>query len=192
MLIALLILSCSPVALLDYAMAKWQVEAGFQIEDAYKWLYQATRGGEHATPDRQSASKWLEQEWALLQSATKDPVWEPLCPDGSIGRLNLRPFRDRGGSKDAVLEAFLDSSGQYRPEPDLFLEAWRKLGDRLKYEPVGRVNYREWQRLDAALKAKDYPAVHHSTEYKRANAPAYRILTRQAYEAIYRTIEAPR
>ena len=69
------------VDLLTFSLAAWQKEPEMRIEDAYKWLYQATRGGEHAVPDEDSARKWLDEEWATLGSPYKnEPEWEPLCP----------------------------------------------------------------------------------------------------------------
>src|SRR3982751_389691 len=98
---AVLVLACLPSALLDFAIPKWKADKSVHIEDAYKWLYQATRGGEHAVPDEDSARKWLDGEWQFLGNPLKDePDWEPLCPGSEIGRLNLRPFKAGGGKED--------------------------------------------------------------------------------------------
>ena len=173
-----LILSCLPAALLNFAIPKWKADKNTRIEDAYKWTYQATRGGEHAVPDEESARKWLDSEWSELGKPTADEVvWEPLCPGSEIGRLNLRPFRKSGGKSDDLLEAFLASSREYRSEQSSFVDAWLELGKRLKKKPAGKLNYKEWAKFDAEMKAKNYPAIHHSETYEKVNHPAYRILT---------------
>lgn len=173
-----LILACKPTALLDFAIPKWKSDNNMRIADAYKWTYQATRGGEHAMPDRDSARKWLEREWHSMGGEPMDKVeWSPLCPGGEIGRLNIRPFKTRGGEADDVLDAFLASASEFRSEPDDFTDAWNELGRRLKKRKIGKLEYREWLRLDAEMKAKNYPAVHHSEAYNEAYSPAYRILT---------------
>jgi hypothetical protein len=177
-LVLFVLLSCLPSALIDFALPKWKAAKNVRIEDAYKWTYQATRGGEHAVPDTQSARKWLENEWASLSTEkSNEPVWEPLCPGGEIGRLNLRPFRAKGGNPDDLLQAFLTSSRDYRSDGANFLAAWNELGRRLKTKPAGRLDKRSWIDLDAAMKAKSYPAIHHSKTYEKSNDPAYRILT---------------
>jgi len=174
---AVLLLSCLPAALLDFAMPIWKADKKLQIEDAYKWTYQATRGGEHAAPDRGTAMKWLGAEWdSLTPELPGEDVWQPLCPDGSIGRLNLRPFRAAAGGRDALLNAFLDSARLFKSEPKSFISAWSEFGKRLKREPTWRITYQDWQRLDAQMKSKNYPAIHHSDAYNRALRPAYRIL----------------
>ena len=169
--------ACLPTALLDFAIPKWKTDKSTRIEDAYKYLYQATRGGEHAVPDRESAKKWLDNEWLSLgETIQHEPTWEPLCPDGEIGRLNLRPFKNDGGKADDLLKAFLASASEYKTEPSAFAEAWAELGRRLKKQGFDSITHREWRRLDGEMKKKKYPAIHHSDVYKKANRPAYRVL----------------
>jgi hypothetical protein len=174
-----LLLACAPSALMDYAIPRWKNDKEMRIEDAYKWTYQATRGGEHAVPDRESARTWLEREWQTMGDEPKNEnEWVALCPGGEIGRLNLRAFRSGGGKMDDILDAFLASATEYKSEPKAFTDAWAELGKRLKAKSVGTLTHKEWLRLDTEMKKKDYPAVHHSEPYKKANRPAYRIITR--------------
>lgn len=173
-----LFLLCLPASLIDFAVPKWRADSNFRIDDAYKYLYQATRGGEHAAPDRESAKKWLDREWQNLGPAIKgEPMWEPLCPDGEIGRLNLRPFRDKGGKADDLLDAFLRSARDHKTEVSAFTAAWEELGRRLTVKKIGVLDHTTWKKLDDEMRAKNYPAIHHSDEYNGANRPAYRILT---------------
>jgi hypothetical protein len=46
----------------DFAIEKWRNDPEVRIEDAYKWLYQATRGNEHAAADEKMVREYLEQE----------------------------------------------------------------------------------------------------------------------------------
>lgn len=177
-LASLLLLACTPAALLDFAIPRWRSDPNVRIDDAYKWTYQAIRGGEHAVPDRDSARKWLEREWQTMgNDPANDNEWVPLCPGGEIGRLNLRPYKAKGGKPDDLLDAFIISANEYRSEPGNFTKAWAELGKRLKQKSVGSLTYKEWLRFDAEMKKKGYPAVHHSEAYNKANRPAYRIIT---------------
>ncbi|CAN5464925.1 hypothetical protein BH10ACI3_BH10ACI3_09020 [soil metagenome] len=173
-----LILSCLPSALIDFALPKWKADKSVRIEDAYKWTYQATRGGEHAVPDTASARKWLDSEWEALGAPDgKEKIWEPLCPGGDMGRLNLRPFRNSGGKPGDLIDAFLASSREYRSDGTNFVTAWNELGKRLIKRTYGNLNHRSWAKFDAEMKAANYPAIHHSETYEKVNHPAYRILT---------------
>jgi hypothetical protein len=180
-----LILSCLPSALIDFALPKWEADPDMRIEDAYKWLYQATRGGEHMVPSRDAAADWLEKEWQSVGPAKKEePLWEPLCPDGSIGRLNIRPFKARGGTTGDLVDAFLASSKAFRSEPERFLAVWNRLGSKLKGRRQGNFRHSEWVRLDTEMKARNYPAVHHSKYFAAARHPAYRVITAAEAESL--------
>ena len=175
------VLTCTPHALVDLALARWRAEPEVRIEDAYKWLYQATRGGEHAVPDEKMARDRLEQEWQTLgEPRTDEPLWQPLCPDGAIGRLNLRPFRARGGKMEDLLAAFVDSSRTLHTDESGFIATWNELGKRLKHSSRGRLTWRDWKTLDRKMRMAGYPAIHHSKTYDAARRPAYRVLTGEA------------
>lgn len=172
-------LACTPQALVDFAFSKWQADKALRIEDVYKWTYQATRGGEHAAPDREAAAAWLDREWKKLDAMTApEPEWEPLCgEDGEIGRFNLRPYKARGGSQAALVNAFLASAAEYRSESAAFTAAWAAVGKKIKEKSFNAINYDEWLRLDRQMSEKGYPAIHHSDPYNKERRPAYRVLT---------------
>jgi hypothetical protein len=156
-----------------------------RIEDAYKWVFQATRGAEHAAPSEAEARQWLAREWAALGPARPDePLIEFLRHDAHLVRLNLRSAKARGVSEEALLRAFLASAAGFRGLPSGFKYAWTALGERLRQRPQGHLTRAEWERVDAVMKAKDYPAVHHSEPYRAAYAPAYRVLRRTDAEAL--------
>lgn len=177
--------ACTPSVLLDHAVLRWSTDDATAIEDAYKWLFQATRGGEHAAPDAESARKWLEREWASLGEAKEnEPFWESLCPCGEIGRLNLRPFRDRGGSREALLDAFMTSCGQFAPDKDAFIAAWTELGRRLTQGVLGVLSDSDWLEMELKMREEGYPAVHHSVDYRNVYTPAYRVITNTEYQRL--------
>ena len=174
----ILVLACLPSALIDFALPQWKTEPDFQIEDAYKWIYQAARGGEHAVPDQAMAQKYLEGEWSALGEPSPDEqIWQPLCADESIGRINLRPFRAKGGTLDDLLDAFVKSSQKFDNGEANFIDAWNELGKRLKSKSAGNLRRKDWKRLDREMKRKNYPAIHHSKIYEESIHPAYRIVT---------------
>ncbi|MEQ1605115.1 MAG: hypothetical protein ABL999_09615 [Pyrinomonadaceae bacterium] len=174
-----LLLSCLPSALIDFALPKWKADKNVRIEDAYKWTFQATRGGEHAVPDAESTRKWMMGEWdSLSTKSVAEPIWEPLCKGEEVGRLNLRPFKTRGGNADDLLEAFLASSREYRSTSDNFILAWNELGKRLEKRPAGNLTHRSWFALNLEMKDSNFPAIHHSKKYSEAAQPAYRIVTK--------------
>ena len=155
-------------------------EPELRVEDAYKWLFHATRGGEHAVENEFAVRKRLENEWATLGPPHPgEPLWVPLTADGRIGRLNLRPYRAQGGAPEPLHAAFLASAQAFDAAPARFRRAWCALGLELKKQPVGHLTADEWRRFDRDMRARDYPASHHSPEFEQARHPAYRVLTRE-------------
>ena len=167
-----------PAGVLPFAEAALAADPEVRIEDAYKWLFHATRGGEHAIRDDAAARTWLEREWESLGPPDPgEPLVVPLRQDGSLVRMNLRPFKTRGGSREALLQAFARSARSFRASGDEFVSAWDGLGARLEKGPVGRLDAAAWRRLDAEARTKGFPALHHSPAYETARRPAYRVLT---------------
>ena len=176
----------------DFFLAQARAEPELRIEDAYKWLFHATRGGEHAVANEVLARRWLENEWATLGPPQPgEPLWTPLTPDGRIGRLNLRPYRAQGGDPEPLLAAFVEGAKSFDASPVRFRAAWRALGRELKKQPVGHLTWAEWKRLDREMRARDYPASHHSPEYERTRQPAYRVLTGTEARRLLDALPAP-
>ena len=178
-LLPLLLSACAAAPDPDaaYFLAQAPADPDLRIEDAYKWLVHATRGGEHAIENEFAVRKWLEMEWATLGPPLEnEPLWIPLTPDGRIGRLNLRPYRARGGSPDALHAAFLAGAQSFDASPSRFRAAWKDLGRALAQQPVGHLTFPEWQRFNQEMRAQDFPACHHSPAYESVRHPAYRVL----------------
>ncbi len=160
-------------------------EAG--VEDAYKWLFQAARGGEHAAPSEAAARRWLEAEWATLGSPLPgEPLVVPLRPDGAVVRLSLRPFKTAGGDPEALLQAFLSSARGFEPDPGLFVAAWRAFGRGLPRGGADGKDAGTFEELDRASEKAGWPARHHSPGYADARKPAYRVLTGPEAERLVR------
>jgi hypothetical protein len=177
-------------SLVSFSLDAFAADPETRIEDAYKWLFQAANGGEHAVLDEETARAWLEREWASLGPASPgESLAVRLRPDGAVVRLNLRPFRDRGGQPGDLLEAFLRSARAVEADTVLFRESWSAFGERIASHPLGPLNGREWTRLDAAMRAKGYPAVHHSNAYASVRRPAYRVLTKEEVELLVRHLQ---
>jgi hypothetical protein len=165
-----------------------RADDAIRIEDAFKWIYQATQGGEHAAPSRDGAGRWLDEEWnALGAPQPGEPLVQPLG-DSGIVRLNLRPYRARGGTRDAILDAFIASANEFSPKPDVFAREWEALGAALKTGPIGALTRADWEGLDAKARPRGYPAVHHSDHYNDARHPAYRILTAKQADALLKRL----
>ncbi len=183
MLLALLFIAPSPM--LDFALSSWAATPQMEIEDAYKWLFHACQGAEHAVPDLDGPRQWLTGEWKTLAPPTdRERLWIPLRPDGALGRINLRVYRARGGTEEPLLNAFVASARGYRADRAEFRAVWHQLGNWVHHHPFHRVTHSAWIRLDKEVAPRGYPAIDHSVGYEHAYRPAYRVLTRREFEAL--------
>ena len=173
--------STSPSTLIDFALTIWKADPAVRIEDAYKWIFQATRGGEHLVPSRETARLSLEKEWHSVSGIHEgERLWDPLSPGGEVGRLNIRPYKASGGSVEDLLNAFILSSQSFQREGSAFEDVWQGLGDRLRAGSHRNLSFHDWSSLDAEQREKEYPAISHSQQYRTDHFPAYRILTFEA------------
>ena len=112
--------------------------------DVYKFLYQGVMGPSHAYVSPGAALQWLENEWQQLPEpqvgytspTTVDslPLIEPLCPDGTLVRLNLAPLWQLV-TRDVPTDAWPDSGRHTR---ELVARTARVLGRQVASQPVSR------------------------------------------------------
>jgi hypothetical protein len=158
-----------------------------QVADYYKLAHQAAFGPRHAVPDPGHVRARLMAEVEAIRSeqgaSTSDgrpapvPLIEPLRPDSSLVRVNLRPFLRAGGDPEAVLAAFLSTADEVRGRRDVFDRYWScfhamaEEGDLVATTEHLRT-YRRAREREAL------PAGRHSEAYVAAYRPAYRVVLR--------------
>ena len=148
-----------------------------RIEDLYKRLHQAWMGPEHAVRSRKAAIEDLRREWEALGPSGEVPeelitILESGAP---FVRVHLRPWRDRGGTKEILADSFVRSALEHAASPESFRAAWRRTGEDIR---CGRLPFEssKYADLDEKLGAAGYPPIHHSTAYAGALRPAYRVV----------------
>lgn len=145
-----------------------------QPADVYKLLHQACLGSEHAVDDPQRARQWLEHELATMGPGPDEPLCDPIAPDGSLLRLHLRPFLANSGDPEQLLQAFVRTANYFHGKTAALEQA-------LTLAATGELPFdaSALQQLGEEMKARAYPAMHHSPTYQAAYRPAYRVLSAQ-------------
>jgi len=144
-------------------------------QDVYKLVFQAAMGSRHAGLDSAMAAAWLEREIASLAVGPEEPVLDTISADGRMVRVNLRPYFSAGGSRGALLSAFVRTAREYRGSTS---ELRRGLADVERMAAAGLIPLPHvgLHAYFARMRARGYPAVEHSAAYEAAYHPAYRVV----------------
>lgn len=138
-----------------------------ELQDAIKFLYQSCMGPGHLVLDPQAVLERLDAEWANVEGDADAPLTEPLGND--LCRLSLAACKGQGLEPATLAALFLHTAQTVTP-------------DRQELEDSLNLLYNlSFPREDVDRALEDYrkagmPAVHHSDRYRRAYAPAYRVV----------------
>jgi hypothetical protein len=146
-----------------------------QIQDVYKLIHQAAMGSEHAVADPDAARKWIEREIAEMGNGQAEPAIDPISPNGEIVRVHLRPYVQMDGSIEKLVAAFVHTANEHHSNIVLLEHYWAIA------TMLGRFPTANMENFIESMKANHYPAVHHSSEYKTAYHPAYRVIAQKFF-----------
>ena len=148
--------------------------------DVYKLLFQGDFGVSHILGE--GARRRLEEEAESIDidDHPAEPLIERISADGSMVRVNLRPYLRRRLPLDKLYEVMMETSKD-RGDPEKFLFAWSVF-----YEFAGsgamEVDGEELESLNRELQEEGPRPHHHSEPYRIAYYPAYRVVKRGALE----------
>ncbi len=146
-----------------------------RAQDIYKLLYQGVFGVGHILSDHAWDVLVEEAERINLDDHPEDPLLEPVSPDSSLVRVNLRQYIKQGGKLDALFRAMKKSS-EYSGSADVFIEYWGQFRS-LVAEGAVSFSLAEIQRLDELIRAEGVKPRHHTEPYRVAYYPAYRMVS---------------
>ncbi len=149
---------------------------GFCIADAYKLLYQGCMGPEHAITSPDAVKQWLDREWEEIEASSKDGLFADVTVHTPVYRINLRAAKAFGITKDQVYDEFIDLAQTFPKRPDLLKELWAELTAQIKAGKELVCNPHDLAEFNCTIEENDFPAVHHSTEYREINKPSYRLV----------------
>lgn len=149
--------------------------------DLYKLAYQASFGSSHAIPNEKKAAERLHTELRNLRKGVPEPIFDVISPDGTVARINLRPYLAAGGDSESILKAFLKTAEIFSGSTDRMETILDFAADSNRSEDLEIVT----EGLNSFLyrmKQKGYPAVHHSRRYRELYAPAYRVIAAEFFK----------
>ena len=142
-------------------------------EDLLKFLHQSVFGCGHFVTDKTAGLQLIQKELAALPPENCGGNLEAL--DGGFCRLHLRYLRENGLSPQTLFSLFALAAASPAGNAAALEE---KLACLLALAREGRLPfpYGEAAQAVQAWRNAGFPACHHSEEFRRAYAPAYRLI----------------
>lgn len=161
-----------------------QAKQNFSVQDAYKLIYQGNFGIAHMLKNIDRAWEFLNQEMDTIDGSARETLIEQISATTNLVRINLRPFKNSESSIDTLFKVMKLSAEKTNEDKQSFLKQWQEfkltvLQDKLKFD------VQELELFDQKVTAEDYPAVHHSPEYREANNPAYRVVKENLFREYF-------
>jgi hypothetical protein len=160
--------------------------SAMEPRDVYKLLYQGILGLEHLVASPEGFAARLRAEYEGVSADNAELLWETVRPDGTLGRLNLRPFKAREGDVELLTAACLHTAGQVWGTPDELRAAWATFADLCRAGQWPAFSLPEVLAFSAWIEEREYPAAHHSSRYREEYRPAYRLVASEFLELQFR------
>ena len=144
-----------------------------QAVDVYKLIYQGVFGVGHILGEGALRRLELEVSGLKMGEQPDEPLVEPVSADGSIVRVNLRPYMRRRLPLEGLFSAMMKTE----PVNDAgeFIRAWNIFKELVH---IRRLNFDldEIDELSQGLDREHIPTRHHSRNYRETYRPSYRVV----------------
>lgn len=153
------------------------------VLDLYKSCFQDYMGAEHLVSGREQVKAYLDEELATTDiDDLPEWLYEPCGIKGRYVRVSLRIVKEGLITEDMLLDAFVRSANTKRPSVKSWSRKWHKIIGTIGKMNLNLPDYdREKQFIDSILSVGKY-AISHSSDYREAYHPHYRIVERRIFE----------
>lgn len=147
-----------------------------QARDVYKLLYQSVCGAEHLMSSASAFEEYLRAEFDAVTALDEESLLVSLRADGTLSRINLRPYKARGGTVAALMRECMRATLPVdQSARDELRRAWGAFRNGCQAGNWSSLSLIDVMELDSWLMQHDYPAVHHSDAFRQTYRPAYRL-----------------
>lgn len=165
-----------------------------RLQDVYKNFYQDRFGPRHLVSDSATVCYYLQQE--LQQSDNPKVLYEPTGNEGRFYRVHLVCVQRGYITAEELYNAFVQSADGVRPRraysdgdnPDVadtlsWSEEWHRIIAAIEKAKLKFENYEADKRMiEEMLATKGDVAIHHSSAFREAYHPHYRIVRADIFE----------
>ena len=155
-----------------------------RLLDIYKSCFQDFMGAEHLVSDKQRVRAYLDEE---IQTTNLDDLmpwyYEPCGVNGQYVRVSIRAIKENLVPEDLLLDAFIRSANSdKRPSVESWRDRWHMIIGTIDQMGLNFPHYQQDREfIDNILTIGKY-AISHSSDYREAYRPHYRIVERGIFE----------
>jgi len=150
-----------------------------EVKDVYLLLFQGTMGPKKLIYDDSRFEDQLGDEFARVSPDETIPLWENLRPDGEIVRINLAPYKARGGDPDTLSTICLWTLSSFKGSLEDLKESWDTFKRLCRDGRLRKFELEKLATLDEWVVRHNFPPAQHTEEYTAAYHPAYRLVRRE-------------
>jgi hypothetical protein len=145
-----------------------------QPRDVYKLIFQGVYGVGHIITGK--AMRYLREEAGRipLEGYPTRPLIESVSPDGSMVRVNLRPFLRMNLSLEGLFRV-MTASADEQGDDERFIELWRVFVGMVETGEV-KMESDGIKEVQEVIDRKGIKPMHHTGPYRHAYYPAYRVV----------------
>lgn len=151
--------------------------------DAVKLVYQNEFGGGHLVTDKEQSLVYLSNEYDSISQENDMPLFDDI--GNGIVRVHIASMDSYNLSIEKLNEIFVLSSGSIHGTSESFIKKLDVLEEETGHGifsfSLDELKHYLQEYIDAGIKP-----VSHSTEYKKAYKPAYRVVSKSLLEKLYR------
>lgn len=148
-----------------------------ELHDIYKLLYQGAMGSEHLISSPEEFAQRLRSEFDHLRPDPMERIFEPVRPNQTLLRLNLRAYKSRQTWIDPLISPLLETARSFTGDLAELRATWNGFIQSCELGQIQNYKINEIHTFTAWLEKLDFPAVHHSEIYCREYQPAYLLIS---------------
>jgi hypothetical protein len=148
-----------------------------ELRDIYKLLYQGMMGSEHLISSAEEFSQYLRREFDPLHPNPSERILEPVRPDQSLLRLNLRAYKCHQLHLDLLIPALLETTQAFSGNLVDLRAVWMGFIQFCEQGRITNIQLDQVYQFTVWLEEHRFPAAHHSEAYVSVYQPAYRLVS---------------
>jgi hypothetical protein len=147
------------------------------VQDVYKILFQGTMGLKHILRNKEEAFSILEEEFMKTDPKSKkvENLCERISIDGSVIRVNLRPYKRKSSDIRLLFDSMVTSEKIFIPDEGKLKKLW-EIFKSLVQKGELNFNYGEVISFYRNIITQEDTAIRHSEIYRKSEKPSYRIV----------------